>query len=99
MKAEKRKMMRKKMLFAAILCLIIVLICGCKTSVSIATSKTENMFSVVYTCSYGTVLVDNDTNVMYWCSRNGYDSRPGVLTPLIDRRGYPKLYHSAGEVK
>ena len=99
MKAEKLKTMRKKVFFAAILCLIIISTCGCKTSVSVATSETENMFSVVYTCNYGTVLVDNDTNVMYWCSRNGYDSKPGVLTPLIDRHGNPKLYHSPGEEK
>lgn len=55
------------------------------------TPADEKTFLTVETYgSYGSVVVDQDTAVMYYRSNDSYNK--GTLTLLVDETGAPKLY-------
>lgn len=53
-----------------------------------ATEKT--LMTVETYGSYGSIVVDQDTAVMYYRSNDSYNK--GTLTLLVDETGAPKLY-------
>lgn len=55
------------------------------------TPPDEKTFMTVETYgSYGSIVVDQDTAVMYYRSNDSYNK--GTLTLLVDETGAPKLY-------
>ena len=83
--------MRKRLFLLLFSLFILFSFCGCSSTTS-ASNQQQQMFDVVESYgSYGSVLVDTDTGVMYYRS-NESNSR-GQLTLLVDAAGNPKLYH------
>lgn len=76
-----------------ILCLLILLNCMliASNSEAVYVPADEKTFMTVETYgSYGSVVVDQDTAVMYYRSNDSYNK--GTLTLLVDETGAPKLY-------
>lgn len=60
-----------------------------QSSDEIPATGSEKMFKTVESYgSYGSVIVDQDTGVMYYRSNNSYGR--GILTMLVDAEGNPK---------
>lgn len=48
------------------------------------------LFSTVERYANGSVIVDNETGVMYWLSMGTYNG--GTLTLLVDEAGKPRIF-------
>ena len=79
----------KKAALAVLLIICALVISGCMKTVEDYDAQGQSM-EVVEKYYNGWVLVDRETNVMYWMSA-GYENT-GTLTLLVDEHGQPKLY-------
>lgn len=66
--------------------------CACSNTkmVDEQRAKESLTFFTVEDYDAGKVIVDNETNVMYWMSAGPYNW--GTLTVLVDETGNPKIY-------
>jgi hypothetical protein len=46
-------------------------------------------FIKIESYTYGSIVVDSETNVEYWISEGTYNG--GTLTVLVDESGHPKV--------
>jgi len=83
----------------AIICIIIicvVVLSGCTQQMSqeeIAIESAQNkMFMPVSRENYGVVIVDKETDVMYWMSNAAYNF--GTLTLLVNPDGTPRIWRA-----
>ena len=85
--------MAKKIALVLMLILAIVCCCGCSAMLKASTEQVKNapMFSTVERFENGMIIVDNETNVMYWMSIGAYNN--GTLTLLVNEDGAPKIYN------
>lgn len=82
--------MKKKIILAVLLAVMMVMLCACSTEPS-KEGESENGFFMVYQkYMSGDIIVDTQTNVMYWMSTGTHNS--GTLTMLVEKDGSPKVY-------
>lgn len=82
--------MKKKIILAALLSVMMAVLCACSMK-PIKEIETENGLFMVYQKYYeGNIIVDTQTNVMYWMSTGTHNS--GTLTMLVEKDGSPKIY-------
>lgn len=86
--------MRKVMLILFIV-LIVALLTGCSPMDEVPSQEKEqeqelSMLMILKNYYSGLILVDRETNVMYWMSNSTYNS--GNLTLLVDQDGNPKVW-------
>lgn len=83
----------KKIIAVFIVILMVFALSGC-TNMNHVTDHipddTLTSFLIAETYTYGWILVDRDTHVMYWMSKSSYNC--GNLTLLVDENGNPKIY-------
>jgi hypothetical protein len=86
--------MKSKLLGLAMLMILTFSLCGCDSNIidmdEVIESPNEKImdFEVVDNNYYGAILVDKNTNVMYyWIT-----SSAGGITPILNSDGTPKLY-------
>ena len=81
-------MMKKKILLAFMLLIMVFMLCAC--GMESVEKKEETSFKVYDIFRNGHIIVDTQTNVMYWMSTgtNNY----GSLTLLVEKDGSPKIY-------
>ena len=84
--------MKKSAIFSVMLVVVMLVCCACGIEdVKPKNTETEKAIFKKYCDGYnGIVVVDTETNVMYWLSTGGYNC--GTLTLLVDEDGTPKLY-------
>lgn len=81
---------------ALIVALVIftILLTGCGGKMSnediVTQSVNNNMFITVSKENSGRIIVDKDTNVMYWMSYGAYNY--GTLTLMVNPDGTPKTW-------
>ena len=83
----------KKAILIFVIVLTMVLLTGCTPLDTIPSKKQEpelSMLMIHTEYSSGLILVDRETNVMYWMSNGAYNS--GTLTLLVDQYGNPKIW-------
>lgn len=81
--------MRKKAALAVLLIICALVISGCMKTVEDYDAQGQSM-EVVEKYLRGRIIVDRETNVMYWMSEGAENM--GTLTLLVDEHGQPKLY-------
>ena len=87
--------MKKKAILSVLLIVIAFLLCACEMKSVDETKDFSNRFKQ-YSKEYsGMIVVDTETNVMYWLSLGSYNY--GTLTLLVDQNGNPKIYHGGNE--
>lgn len=85
--------MKKNTIFALMLVIVMLLCCACRKIEDIKPKNTEienTIFKKYCDGDGGIVIVDTETNVMYWLSTGSYNY--GTLTLLVNENGTPKLY-------
>ena len=85
--------MKKSAIFALMLVIVMLLCCACRKIEDIKPKNTETenaIFKKYCDEDGGMVVVDTETNVMYWLSTAAYNY--GTLTLLVNKDGTPKLY-------
>ena len=83
--------MKKKILLSVVLLVMMFTLCACDNMKPIKEVETEDATFMVYQIYMnGNIIVDTQTNVMYWISTGGYNS--GTLTLLVEKDGSPKIY-------
>lgn len=76
-------------LVALIMCSLFTVLNSMENTSEIPATGSDKMFKTVESYgSYGSVIVDQDTGVMYYRSNNSYGR--GILTLLVDAEGNPK---------
>ena len=83
----------KKIIVVFIVILIVFSLSGCAKMNHVTDhipDDTLTSFLIAETYTSGVILVDRDTNVMYWMSKSSYNI--GNLTLLVDENGNPKIY-------
>ena len=87
----------KKISLLAMLLVCLILLCGCggkggkMTEKEVADEKlSDRMFMKVSGEHCGQVIVDKETNVMYWMSYGSYNY--GTLTLLVNPDGTPRIW-------
>ena len=83
--------MKKKAILTVLLIVMMFLLCACGMQSVNETKYLGNRFKQYSEEYYGLIVVDTETNVMYWLSTGSYNV--GTLTLLVDRNGNPKIYH------
>lgn len=79
--------MKKKIILAVLLAVMMVVLCACSME-PVRDGESENGFFMVYQkYMSGNIVVDTQTNVMYWMSIGTH-----TLTMLVERDGSPKIY-------
>lgn len=73
---------------ALILCNLYLVLSHLETSSEIPATGTKMFETIESYGSYGSVIVDQETGVMYYRSNNSYGR--GILTMLVDAEGDPK---------
>lgn len=89
----KKTVVRRVLMFIALFVLILwslfTVLNSMENSNEIPATGSDKMFKTVESYgSYGSVIVDQDTGVMYYRSNNSYGR--GILTLLVDAEGNPK---------
>lgn len=84
----------KKIIFLALMIILLLTLCGCDAMSKIDDKSDENRvertrFIKIENYGYGSIVVDSETNVEYWMSEGAYNS--GTLTMLVDESGNPKV--------
>ncbi len=84
--------MKKSAILAVMLVVVMLVCCACGIKdVEPKNTQTENAIFKKYCNGYGgIVVVDTETNVMYWLSEGNHNL--GSLTLLVNEDGTPKLY-------
>ena len=85
--------MKKSILLVVMLVIVMLLCCACRKIEDIKPKNTEienTIFKKYCDEDGGIVIVDTETNVMYWLSTAVYNY--GSLTLLVNEDGTPKLY-------
>ena len=85
--------MKKSILLVVMLVIVMLLCCACRKIEDIKPKNTEienTIFKKYCDEDGGIVIVDTETNVMYWLSTAAYNY--GSLTLLVNEDGTPKLY-------
>ena len=82
--------MKKKIILAALLAVMMFALCACGMESGKVDAAEDGIFMVYHRYFNGEVLVDTQTNVMYWMSTGTHNS--GTLTMLVERDGSPKIY-------
>ena len=84
--------MKKKIILAVLLAVMMFTLCACSDMKSVKEVETEYdaAFMVYQKYMSGNIIVDTQTNVMYWMSTGAYNS--GTLTMLVEKDGSPKIY-------
>ena len=83
----------KKVILILLIVLIVVLLTGCSSLDEVPSKEQEqelSMLMILKNYYSGLILVDRETNVMYWMSNGSYNS--GNLTLLVDQDGNPKIW-------
>lgn len=83
----------KKVILILFIVLIMVLLTGCSSMDEVPNKEQEqelSMLMILKKYYSGLILVDRETNVMYWMSNSAYNS--GNLTLLVDQDGNPKIW-------
>lgn len=84
----------KKISLLAMLLVCLILLCGCggkMTEKEIADERiSDRMFMKVSVENSGRVIVDKETNVMYWMAYGAYNY--GTLTLLVNPNGTPRIW-------
>ena len=84
--------MNKKIILFILLILCVIILSGCGMQPIQEPVQQDNSIFKLYQHAYGgDIIVDTETNVMYWESMGAYNS--GSLTLLVDAEGKPKLYN------
>ena len=84
--------MKKSAIFSVMLVVVMFLCCACGIE-DVEPKNTESEKATFKKYSdecYGIIVVDTETNVMYWVSTGSYNY--GTLTLLVNEDGTPKLY-------
>lgn len=84
--------MKKKILLSAVLLVMMFTLCACGMKPVKEVETEDSIFMIYQTCSGGDIIVDTQTNVMYWMSTGAYNY--GTLTLLVEKDGSPKIYNS-----
>lgn len=82
--------MKKKIILAALLAVMMVVLCACSTLQDKEVQTEDGLFMVYQKYMSGNIIVDTQTNVMYWMSTGTHNF--GTLTMLVERDGSPKIY-------
>lgn len=83
--------MKKKIILAMLLAVMMFTLCACGMMKPVKEVETEDETFMVYQeYMSGNIIVDTQTNVMYWMSTGTHNC--GTLTLLVDRDGSPKIY-------
>ena len=82
--------MKKKIILAALLAVMMVVLCACSTGQDKEVQTEDGLFMVYQKYMSGNIIVDTQTNVMYWMSTGTHNF--GTLTMLVERDGSPKVY-------
>lgn len=82
--------MKKKIILAVLLAVMMFVLCACSTGQDKEVQTEDGLFMVYHAYNNGYVIVDTQTNVMYWMSTGSYNH--GTLTLLVERDGSPKIY-------
>lgn len=84
--------MKKIIALVLILAIVTVILTGCSSMPKYEEEKNDNKtFVIVEDYLSSRILVDKETNVMYWESWGG--SSYGILTLLVDQDGKPKIWN------
>lgn len=82
--------MKKKILLSVVLLVMMFTLCACGMK-SVKEVETEDATFMVYQeYMSGNIIVDTQTNVMYWMSTGTHNY--GTLTMLVEKDGSPKIY-------
>ena len=81
----------KKILLIIMALLAIILLSGCSTMEKIPEKEQPSTFMIYEEYGSGDVLIDRNTNVMYWISASSYNY--GNLTLLVNADGSPKIWN------
>ena len=82
--------MKKKIILAALLAVMMFTLCACSME-PVRDGESENgLFMVYQKYMSGNIIVDTQTNVMYWMSTGTHNF--GTLTMLVEKDGSPKIY-------
>lgn len=89
----KKTVVHRVLMFIALVMLIMwslfTVLHSTENTSEIPATGSDKMFKTVESYgSYGSVIVDQDTGVMYYRSNNSYGR--GILTLLVDAEGNPK---------
>lgn len=84
----------KKIVFLILMVIMLLTLCGCGTVSKMNDMSSENKvertrFMQIEDYGFGSIVVDNETNVEYWMSKGTYNC--GTLTMLVDKSGNPKV--------
>lgn len=84
--------MQKKLMLALLLLIVAIFLCGCSGTMSRKENiKDDRSFVLLERYDqYGDVIVDTETNVMYWVSEGGHTY--GIMTLLVNPDGTPKIW-------
>ena len=84
--------MKKIIALILILAIVTIILTGCAPMPKYEEEKNDNkMFMIIEDYTTSKVLVDRETNVMYWESWAG--QAYGILTLLVDQDGKPKIWN------
>ena len=83
--------MKKKAILSVLLIVMMFSLCACGMKNVNETNYLDNRFKKYSEEYCGFVVVDTETNVMYWLSNSSNNG--GNLTLLVDHNGNPKIYH------
>ena len=83
--------MKKKAILSVLLIVMMFSLCACGMKKVNETKDFGNRFKQYSEEYSGLIVVDTETNVMYWLSNSSYNC--GTLTLLVDQNGNPKIYH------
>ena len=83
-------MMKKKIILAALLAVTMVVLCACSMEPGKVDAAENGFFMVYQKYMSGNIVVDTQTNVMYWMSTGPHNI--GTLTMLVEKDGSPKIY-------
>lgn len=84
----------KKIVLLTLMIILLLTLCSCDRTNTMDDKSYGNKvestrFVKIESYEYGSIIVDNDTNVEYWLSEGLYNK--GTLTMLIDENGKPKV--------
>ena len=82
--------MKKKILLSVLLLLMIFTLCACGMNPVKEVETEDATFMVYQKYMSGNIIVDTQTNVMYWMSTGTHNY--GTLTMLVEKDGSPKIY-------
>ena len=87
--------MKKKIILICLFVTVAFITCACGME-NIEENKNDRIgiFKRYQDYPGGNVIIDTETNVMYWISTGAYNN--GTLTLLVEADGSPKIYNGEG---